>query len=52
MILNHMLKQFMLSLGSVIVVSKSKTLILLSVAIALASILIIRLNTPRVVLNA
>ena len=38
----------MLLLGSVIVVSKSKTL---SVAIALISILIVMLNTLRLVVN-
>ena len=35
LILNHILKQLMLLLGSVIVVRKSKTLIVSSVAIAL-----------------
>ena len=44
-ILTHILKQIMLLLGSVIVVSKSKTLTVLSVAIALVSILIVMLNT-------
>ena len=42
----------MLLLGSVIVVSMSNPLIVSSVAIALASILIIMLNTLRLVLNA
>ena len=43
--LNHILKQIILLLGSVIVASKSDTLIVLSVAITLVSILIIMLNT-------
>ena len=42
----------MLLLGSVIVVSKSKTSIVLSVAITLVSTLIVMLNTLRLVLNA
>ena len=42
----------MLLLGRVIVVSKPKTLIALSVAIVVASILIVMLNTLRLVLNA
>ena len=42
----------MLLLGSVIVVSMSNPLIVSSVAIALASILIIMLNTLRLALNA
>ena len=49
--LNHILKQIILLLGSVIVASKSDTLIVLSVAITLVSILIIMLNTLRLVLN-
>ena len=51
-ILIHILKQIMLLLGNVIVVSKSKTLSVLSVATTLVSILIVMLNTLRLVLNA
>ena len=46
------MKQLMLVLGNVIGVSKSKTLIVLSVAITLVSIHIVKLNTLRLVLNA
>ena len=52
MIFTHIPKQVMLLLGSVIVVNKSKTVIVLSVAITLVSIRIVMLNTLRLVLNA
>ena len=42
----------MLLIGSVIVVNESTTLIVLSVATTLVSILIVMLNTLRLVLNA